>query len=449
MSDTEVLVIGGGLSGLSAALRLAHAGHRVIVLESRPWVGGRTASWDDNGMRIESGLHRVIGTYREVPEILRLAGFDLEAITIYQDEVEMRSANGPSAVYGASMLHAPGRTIKGVIGNNHYLSAGEKLTFSRFFAAGTAAMVANPRRMDTITVAEFARDNGMDEETILKILEPFTAGVLFLPPDKFSAYVFFRLMLSFAPRSTTMRLGVYAGGMTEVLANPLAAAVRSKGSEVRTGVDVESLVLENGRVLGAETSVGRVLARHTVLATSLAAAKKIVAASLPSHTWFQPMLSLETTAAVAVQLDLDSPALPVDRITFGPGTALACFAEQSRTTFKREGGRLSIFLADAERFLDQPPNSVLNHVVADARKIGLELEGRIQDFRVVFHEHDFHSLKPGHNHLRPPQKTPVAGLTLAGDYTRHRFPATMEGAALSARRAAEIVNGSIKKSSKS
>jgi 15-cis-phytoene desaturase len=51
----------------------------------------------------------------------------------------------------------------------------------------------------------------------------------------------------------------------------------------------------------------------------------------------------------------------------------------------------------------------------------------------------FHCLAPGYNHLRPEQKTPVKGLTLAGDYTRQPLFSTMEGAVLSGQRAAEAI----------
>ena len=52
---------------------------------------------------------------------------------------------------------------------------------------------------------------------------------------------------------------------------------------------------------------------------------------------------------------------------------------------------------------------------------------------------DFYSLSPGTDALRPPQQTPVAGLTLAGDYTRQEYLGTMEGAVVSGRLAARAV----------
>jgi phytoene dehydrogenase-like protein len=47
----EVIIVGGGLAGLSAAFRLARAGRRVRLFEARPHLGGRTASWTEDGMK--------------------------------------------------------------------------------------------------------------------------------------------------------------------------------------------------------------------------------------------------------------------------------------------------------------------------------------------------------------------------------------------------------------
>ena len=67
------------------------------------------------------------------------------------------------------------------------------------------------------------------------------------------------------------------------------------------------------------------------------------------------------------------------------------------------------------------------------------MRGHILAYRVVKLPADFYSLSPGNDALRPPQETPIPGLTLAGDYTRQEYLATMEGAVVSGRLAARIV----------
>ena len=53
-------------------------------------------------------------------------------------------------------------------------------------------------------------------------------------------------------------------------------------------------------------------------------------------------------------------------------------------------------------------------------------------------ENEFYSLTKGNQRLRPPQKTAVPGLVLAGDYTLTSSFATMEGAVISGRKAAKV-----------
>src|SRR5205823_5021255 len=139
------------------------------------------------------------------------------------------------------------------------------------------------------------------------------------------------------------------------------------------------------------------------------------------------------------QIDLDGPALPADRTTFGPLTNLTAFAEQSRTTFSSSAGRLSIILSPPQQFIDMPAEQVLAHLLPQLDKLAIDLSGHIKQVRKIVLPMDFYSLGTGCDQLRPLQKTPVQGLTLAGDYTRQRYLGTMEGAVYSGKLTAKLV----------
>lgn len=71
MRKPKTIVIGSGLAGLSAALELSSTGFEVLLLEAAPYIGGRTASWNKDGMEVESGLHRVLGFYTAFPKLVK------------------------------------------------------------------------------------------------------------------------------------------------------------------------------------------------------------------------------------------------------------------------------------------------------------------------------------------------------------------------------------------
>jgi 15-cis-phytoene desaturase len=67
------------------------------------------------------------------------------------------------------------------------------------------------------------------------------------------------------------------------------------------------------------------------------------------------------------------------------------------------------------------------------------MRDKVTDYRVVVEPREFYALVPGSERLKPTQETPIPGLYLAGDYTRQRYLATMEGAVYSGRLAATAI----------
>src|SRR2546422_824237 len=72
----EAIVVGGGFAGLSAATLLAERGVRVLLLEARPYLGGRARSWVDpqTGSTVDNGQHLFLGCYRDTLRFLDRLG---------------------------------------------------------------------------------------------------------------------------------------------------------------------------------------------------------------------------------------------------------------------------------------------------------------------------------------------------------------------------------------
>ena len=76
MDTYDAIIIGGGLSGLSAAVELSILGRKVLLLEQRPHCGGRTQSFLDTatGSVVDNGQHLMMGCYHATRRFLQLIG---------------------------------------------------------------------------------------------------------------------------------------------------------------------------------------------------------------------------------------------------------------------------------------------------------------------------------------------------------------------------------------
>lgn len=441
---SDIIVIGSGLSGMSAAVHLAEAGLTVKVLEANHFIGGRTASWIEDGMPVETGLHRFLGFYTALPELIQKVGVELNDILCWEDEVEIRSPEGDEATLGLAPLHKPLKTVWSLLGHNDFLSVTDKLALNKMFVAGLSEYHSDPLGLDTVSVLEYAKHHGVSDKAIRNILVPLTEGIFFADVSEYSMHNLVGLVAPYITSMHKLRVGAFMGGMSDVMMQPMADYIRNREGTVLTNCRVEKLLVEDGRVVGVLANSQEYRAKHVILATQLQAAKNLLSEAFPKHPHFKKLQRLPTMPSVTFQIELSRPSMGIDRTTFGPGTLFASFAEQSRTTFRHVPGRISIILSNPETYLRVSPDEVLRKLKADAKKLDIDLTDNIVQYRKINLLHDFYSLKTGSESLRPTQATAIPGLTLAGDYTKQKSLATMEGAVVSGIEASKITLRALK-----
>jgi 15-cis-phytoene desaturase len=443
MNNYDVIIIGAGLAGLSTAHQLVKKNIKVLIIEKEKFIGGRSSSWNDNGMMVESGFHRHIGFYKELPCLLNEVGVNLNKVVIWEEQIDILiDKNTKPMTLGIAPFYGPSRMIMGLIGNNHILSFQDKTSLLNFFIKGFKDYYLHPKMLDNYSVHRYAKRHRVTNKALNLLLTPLSTGIFFLPPTEYSAKVFFGLFAPAIPRFPKMRIGAYLGGMGEILANPIGRVIEDKGGDFILDTEVIKLIKKNNKVVGVKLKTGEVInAKHVVLATDISHAKKLLKDIVKNNSWFQPIFKMPTMSAVTIQFDLSEPALPYDRTTFAPLTIMTSFAEQSRSTFKHVPGRLSVILSNPNKYINYSDIDIYSMIIEEASSIGINLTNKVVDYRVIRHKDKFYHLGPRHDYMRPTQKTPVKGLILAGDYTRQPLYATMEGAVISGKIAANIITG--------
>jgi 15-cis-phytoene desaturase len=139
----------------------------------------------------------------------------------------------------------------------------------------------------------------------------------------------------------------------------------------------------------------------------------------------------------------DRPISPHTGLIFGAGTCLPVHADLGQAAPGygwRDKSFLEVCVAPADALMALDDDAVIDHVMADMTKLyPLATKQTLVKAKLVRVPKSVYRASPGAERMRPGSRTPVANLFLAGCYTNHRFPASIEGALRSARAAADLV----------
>ncbi|MBR0459741.1 MAG: NAD(P)/FAD-dependent oxidoreductase [Victivallales bacterium] len=102
--EYDVIIIGAGISGIAAGIRLAHYGHKVRIFERHALPGGLNGWYRRNGREVEVGLHAITNF---VPETARTAPFNkiLRQLRVKRADLDL-------APQGHSLIQFPGATLR-------------------------------------------------------------------------------------------------------------------------------------------------------------------------------------------------------------------------------------------------------------------------------------------------------------------------------------------------
>ena len=437
----DVAVVGGGVAGLACATALAALGWRVCVLEARTVLGGRASSWADErlGCEVDNGPHLFAGAYREISALLARLGTADRLRPAPRLRVPLRAAGGPGAVleWGA----APG-----VLG----LSQG----FARFGALGAAdraRLLAVPLAAwhegdaPDVPLGEWLTRLGQTPAARRWLWDPMAKAVFNEEPDRLSARLFAtvvrRLFLGGARAAALAHAGC---GLSRLYAEPAAAYLAARGSQVRRAARAVAAVpaAQGWEIHLAEGDP--VPARAVCLAVPPARALALFGgAGQPAPAPLAAAARMPHAPLVSVHLRLagDAPLFAEPFLGFVDGDFAWCFDRTALAGVPGPGRHVSLVAPGARALLARAAAEIVAAAhAALAAHAPAAADRAVTAARVVKEPHAAPSLTPEVARNRPPARTGLPGLVLAGDWTDTGLPATLEGAAQSGHAAARLLH---------
>lgn len=464
----SVAIVGGGLAGLSAAVAAVERGFRVELFEQASQLGGRAGSLVDSrtGDRIDYCQHVAMGCCTAFLDFCRRTHIDdcFERCT----KLHFIDPEGARCDFGpASWLPSPLHLLPG-LWKLKYLTPAERWRIVRAILALVRAPHASPEAV--CSTQNDAPEPGRPEETIGAWLRRQNQSARAV--ERFWSVVLVSALGETVDRAALAAAGkVFRDGfcasrgandlivprlpLGAIFHDRLAAWLTDRGVRVHLATPVRriegdshrfhSLVLADGQPCEFDSAVVAV-PWHGV--TRLLDSRLL--AAMPS---LSNVDRIQPAAITAVHLWFDRPIVPL------PHAVLV--GRLGQWAFTNTKPQLAIASQTTTMRRDSMPESPQQHcqiVVSASHRLSkrthrqwvadvtAELQAiwpgpRPLHSRVVTQPAAVFSMQPGTDRFRPGPQTPIENLVLAGDWTATGWPATMEGAIRSGRRAVETLRG--------
>ncbi|TMJ04048.1 MAG: FAD-binding protein [Alphaproteobacteria bacterium] len=403
-------VIGAGLSGLSAAIRLTERGERVIVHEAMQQAGGRARSYYDasTDLVIDNGNHLLLSGNHAAMSYVRTLGSQAGLI-------------GPPRADFA------------------FIDLPSKQRWTLRINDGRLPwwMLDGKRRVPGSTLADYlrllplvlaSRDKTVGETIACKgpvydrLAHPLLLAALNIDPPQGSAALAGAIM-----RETLMAGGaacrpLIARGLTEVLIDPALRLLAQRGAQVRFGAQLRALDLRDGRVQALDLGENRIVLREgdaAILAVPPWIAPSLVP-GLPAPSQYRAIVN----AHFRIAPPKDFP--PMIGVLGGTVEWIFAFPD-----------RLSVTISGADRLLDRSREDLASTIWSEVAQVA-GIAADLPPWQVVRERRATFAATPAEDAKRPGPATKFANLYLAGDWTDTGLPATIEGAIRSGNRAADL-----------
>ncbi|OFW11775.1 MAG: hypothetical protein A3F69_02480, partial [Acidobacteria bacterium RIFCSPLOWO2_12_FULL_66_10] len=271
--NPDVIVIGAGFAGLSAAVRLTRRGARVLVLEARSRLGGRATAFPDRdtGELVDNGQHILLGCYADTFAFLA----EIDALDNVRVEpqlgVTMIDSSGRRTRLSCPALPPPLHVVAGVM-EWDALSWRDRL--SVFGMASPLKIARRELRPGATrkaassgeTVENWLIRNGQTPRIRELLWDPLALAALNQKPDQAAAPVFARVLAEmFGPDPRAAAIALPTRPLHLMYAEPAREYLERRGGAVRTSAAAKVRVID-GAVAGVDVDGERLHTRHVVSA---------------------------------------------------------------------------------------------------------------------------------------------------------------------------------------
>nr|ABG72807.2 phytoene desaturase [Carica papaya] len=450
----KIVIAGAGLAGLSTAKYLADAGHKPLLLEARDVLGGKVAAWkDDDGDWYETGLHIFFGAYPNMQNLFGELGIN-DRLQWKEHSMIFAMPNKPGEFSRFDFLEelpAPLNGIWAILKNNEMLTWPEKVKFAIGLLPAMVGGQEYVEAQDGLSVQEWMRKQGIPDRVTNEVFIAMSKALNFINPDELSMQCILIALNRFLQEKHGSKMAFLDGNPPERLCMPIVDHILSLGGEVKLNSRIQTIELNNdGTVKSFILNSGDVIEGDAyVFATPVDILKLLLPESWKEILYFKRLEKLVGVPVINVHIWFDRKLKNTyDHLLFSRSPLLSVYADMSVTCkeyYNPNQSMLELVFAPAEEWISRSDSEIIDATMKELAKLfpdeiaADQGKAKILKYHVVKTPRSVYKTVPGCEPCRPVQRTPIEGFYLAGDYTKQKYLASMEGAVLSGKLCAQAI----------
>jgi len=432
VNASRVVVVGGGLSGISASLTLADAGVAVTLVERRGHLGGLTTSIERDGYSFDNGQHVFLGCCGAYRALLARLGVSDQVVLQPRLAMPVLAPGGERGVIRRSNLPAP-LHLAASLARYRLLSVRERLALVRALVPLARARLGDPA-LDEINFGEWLRAHGQSDRAITHLWNLIIQPTLNVGVDDASMALAAQVIqVGFLQTNDGADVGWSTVPLRRLHGDAALRALNVAGVDVRLNTTAQHVSTSESGPLDVDLANERLRADAVVVATSprVAATMGALDETLANELESSPIVNIQFVFDRRV-MDLDMAACVDSPIEF--------VFDRSDAAGTQSGQCLVISLSAAFSYMSMGSSELIPL-----------FRGALEDlFPAVRHANVLSAVvtreatatflaSPGVETLRAQLVSHTPGVFLAGSWCDTGWPATMEGAVRSGSEAASNV----------
>ena len=434
----SVIVVGGGLAGLSAACALAEAGYQVRLLEKRRYLGGRASSYQHPGTGevIDNCQHVLLGNCVNLTDLYRR--LDVSDAIRWFDRLIFLEPGGRRSILEPSVLPAPFHDMPAFLRAPAFTLA-DKLAIGR----GLSAFIAGIPSDSEETFAQWLVRHGQSAGAINRFWKPVLVSALNEDPERMSVHYagkVIRESLLLSPGAG--RMGVPTIPLSD-LYNRAINYIESRGGEVHLGSAPESFHWsEASQQWTVEAQGQNFTGDAMVLALAFEGLRRLLPALPPSPKAHELAIDLgcfEHSPITGIHLWFDREITDLEHAILLDTTIQWIF---NKSRLRNEPGNyVELVVSASKSLVGMQRQEIIDLALSElAQFFPLVAQAKLLKATVVKEVRATYSIRPLLDRQRASTMSPWPRAYLAGDWIATGWPATMEGAVRSGYMAAEAVS---------